>query len=116
MSNIVNLEQVKRDVTLASGTPSSDTVPEFIKPRSIVDMTDTEQDAFLLELRNRRLRAQQIIKEQREAAAAVESAKARDKIERKIAMCMRAEERVGKAIEKLEAELFSLRALVLMNE
>lgn len=105
------MEQVRRDVV-----PASDTPPEFIKPRSIIDMTDTEQDAFLIDLRNRRLRAQQLLKIAQEQKAAIASAAARMKIEKKAAMVARAEERVGAAIERLEEQLFQLRALVLQNE
>lgn len=112
--NVVSMEQLRRDA--ATAVPASDTIPEFIKPKSIIDMTDTEADAFLVDLRNRRLRAQQLLKQANEQKAAIASAAARMKIEKKAAMVQRAEERVGAAIEKLEEQLFQLRALILQNE
>lgn len=120
--NIVKLEQARREMSLtnadaaASAGQPSDTVPDFIKPRSIADMTDTEADAFLVDLRNRRMKAQQLIKQQKEAKAAIASAAARAKIEKKIAQVERAEAKAGDAIDKLETLLFQLRALVLQNE
>lgn len=109
--NVIALETAHREAV-----PASDTPPDFIKPRSIVDMTDTEADAFLVALRERRLRAAEMIKQQKAAKAAVDSAVARQKIEKKIAQCERAEERLGVALDKLETLVFQLRALVLQHE
>jgi len=66
--NVIALETVRREAV-----PASDTPPDFIKPRSITDMTDTEADAFLVALRERRLRAAEMIKQQKAAKAAVDS-------------------------------------------
>lgn len=116
MTNVTRLEDIKRmNAVMPDAEPASATaepaIPEFIKPRSIADMSDTEADAHLIALRDRRMKMAAYLKEQEQAKANVASAVALHKIEKKIGMVKRAEEKLVAAFEKMEEQLHQLRAL-----
>lgn len=106
--NVVHIDSVKQQAT----TPAADAVPEFIKPRSIADMNDIEQDTYMAALRDRRLKAMQAVSEAKRAKAEASSMTDRKKIEAKIAQCERKEAQAKDALEKLETLVIQLRTLV----
>ena len=106
--NVVSLEQTRRDAQLA--------VPEFIKPRSLAEQPDSEQDAYLIALRDRRLAATRKLAEAKEAKAQLANLSARMKIEKKIAQVDKAAVKAQEVHDKLEQLIFDLRALILQAE
>lgn len=106
--NVVHLDSVKQQ----AATPAADAVPEFIKPRSIADMTDLEQDQYMAALRDRRLKAMQAVSEAKRAKAEASSLADRKKIESKIVQCERVEQKLIEQTEKLETLVIQLRTLV----
>ena len=87
------------------------TVDEAIQPKSIMNMTELEQEAFLNALRDRRMRAVQVLK----AAAAdrhhASTITAAIKLERKADQAEKQLDKVTKALDKLEEMIYSIRAL-----
>lgn len=114
--NIVSLEQTRREVQAAANLAPDAPVPEFIKPRGLSDMTDMEQDAYLIALRDRRLAATRKLVEAKEAKAQLANLSARMKIEKKIAQVDKAAVKAQEVHDKLEQLIFDLRALILQAE
>ena len=114
--NVVSFELARREAATVAAPPDPNAIPEFIKPRSITDMTETEALAHLTALRERRLRYSVILNEQQEKKANLASAVSRAKVEKKIEQVKRQEEKVDKQIEKLEELVYQLRALIIQVE
>jgi hypothetical protein len=112
-ANIVSLEDVKRDKMLDEAARDPDAVPEFIKARSIADMTETEQDEWLIGIRSRRLEAIRKLETVKQAKTELSALSARHKLEKKLEQVRKAEEKVLASLEKLEELVFQARALSL---
>lgn len=111
MNTVVSLDAVKRDKMMEAA--AEEPVPEFIKPRSIADMSDTEQDNYLLAIRARRLEAVRKVEAVKQAKNELSALSSRHKLERKLEQVRKAEEKVIASIEKLEELVFQARALSL---
>jgi hypothetical protein len=112
-ATIVSIDAVRRDQQIAEALLPDAPVPDFIKPRSIADMTDTEQETMLIALRTRRLEAIQKIQQMQKQKADLSSANSRIKLEKKLEQIKRQEEKTLAAIDKLEELIFQGRALAL---
>lgn len=112
-ATIVNIDAVRRDQQIADALLPNAPVPEFIKPRSIADMTDTEQETMLIALRQRRLEAVQKLQQLQKQKAEIASVSSRLKLEKKIEQIKRQEEKAITALDKLEELVFQGRALAL---
>ena len=88
-------------------------VDEAITPKSLADMTELEQEMFLRTLRDRRLKASQILTAARAAKRHTATVQASVKLEKKIEAVQKQYDRVDAALNKLEDMLISLRALQL---
>ena len=86
-----------------------------IQPKSLLNMTDVEQDVFLQQLRDRRLRASEMIKEAQRAKHHASSIASAIKVERKAEQAQRQYVKANKALERLEELLYDLRALTLQH-
>ena len=78
-------------------------------------MTDVEQDAFLQSLRDRRLRASEMIKAAQVAKHQASSIASSIKLERKAEQAQRQYLIASKALDRLEVLLYDLRALTLQH-
>ena len=90
-------------------------VDDPIQPKSLLNMTDVEQDVFLQQLRDRRLRASEMIKEAQRAKHHASSIATAIKVERKAEQAQRQYVKANKALERLEELLYDLRALTLQH-
>jgi len=108
-NKVVKLRQPT--VTRAAGV----VVDDPINPKSLLNMTDVEQDAFLQTLRDRRLRAAELIKSAQQAKHHASSIASAIKLERKAEQAQRQYEKANKALERLEELLYDLRALTLQH-
>ena len=90
-------------------------VDDPIQPKSLLNMTDVEQDAFLQQLRERRLRAAEVIKAAQIAKHQASSIASAIKIERKAEQAQRQYIKASKALDRLEELLYDLRALTLQH-
>lgn len=86
-------------------------VDEAITPKSILNMTELEQETFLNQLRDRRMRAAQILKRAAEAKHQADTIASAIRLERKAEQAERQLEKVNKALDRLEEMIYSLRAL-----
>ena len=107
--NVVKLRQSQPKAVAGSA------VDDPINPKSILNMTDMEQDFHLLQLRERRMRAAEI-----QRRAALDKANATTvaiaiRMEKKQESVKRLYERATKALDKLEEAIYSLRALHLQH-
>jgi len=90
-------------------------VDEAIQPKSILNMTELEQETFLNQLRDRRMRAVETLKRaaaDRQLANTISSA---IKLERKADQAEKQLDKVTKALDRLEEIIYSLRALHLQH-
>jgi hypothetical protein len=90
-------------------------VDDPISPKSLLNMTDVEQDMFLQQLRDRRLRAAEMIKQAQLAKHHATSIASSIKVERKAEQAQRQFIKASKALERLEELLYDLRALTLQH-
>jgi len=90
-------------------------VDDPIQPKSLLNMTDVEQDMFLQSLRDRRLRAAEMIKAAQHAKHQASSIASAIKLERKAEQAQRQYDKANKALERLEEMLYDLRALTLQH-
>ena len=90
-------------------------VDDPIQPKSLLNMTDVEQDAFLQQLRDRRLRASEMIKAAQLAKHHASSIATAIKVERKAEQAQRQYVKASKALDRLEELLYDLRALTLQH-
>lgn len=86
-------------------------IDEAISPKSILNMTELEQETFLNQLRDRRMRAAQVLKRAAEAKQQADTIASAIRLERKAEQAERQLEKVTKALDKLEEIIYSLRAL-----
>ncbi len=84
-----------------------------ITPRSFLTMSELEQDMFLKQLRERRLRAVEVMKQVEVAKQQANSVQAAYKLERKADQIQRQLDRINKGFEKLDELILSMRALSL---
>lgn len=88
-------------------------VDDPINPKSLLNMTDVEQDMFLQSLRDRRMRAVEILRQAAIARQSAQSIASGIRLEKKAEQCEKLLERTTKALDALELSLYSLRALSL---
>jgi len=103
-----------RQPTVKSSSAGA-SVDEAITPKSLLNMTDVEQDVFLNQLRERRLRAAELIKAAQVAKHQATSIASAIKIERKADQAQRQFDKASKALERLEELIYDLRALTLQH-
>ena len=89
----------------------TNSVPEFITPQAIYQMTAEQHDALLDAIRERRLSAVHQYEAAQKAAQEAADDKARITLFRQCEMCENNITRVDKAIEALEARVNKMRAL-----
>ena len=106
-NKVVKLRQ--HAVTSSAGV----SVDDAINPRSLLTMTDIEQDMFLQHLRERRLRVVELMRQAARAKQQITSAAALMKFEKKQDQVEKQLERTHKALEKLEELVYDMRALAL---
>jgi hypothetical protein len=111
-NNVVKLRQPPAKVAGVSIGASGD---EAIMPKSLLNMTEVEQQAFLNHLRERRLRAAAIMKEAHANKHRADSISAMVKLEKKALAAAKEYERASKALDKLENLLGDLRILHLQH-
>jgi hypothetical protein len=88
-------------------------VDDPILPKSLLNMTQVEQEVFLAALQARRLRAAEIIKQAHVAKRQADSVANMVKIEKKAEQANKQYEKASKALDRLEILLYDLRALAL---
>lgn len=84
-----------------------------INPKSILDMTEVEQELFLRSLRDRRLKAAEAIANARAAKRQIANVQNNVRMEKKIEAVQKQHDRVATALAKLEEMVLSMRALQL---
>ena len=94
-------------------TAAGVSVDDAITPKSLLTMTDIEQDLFLQHLRERRLRVVELMRQAALAKHKITSAAALMKFEKKQDQVEKQLERSHKALEKLEELIYDMRALAL---
>ena len=94
---------------------SGASVDEAINPKSFMNMSDLEQDMFLQQLRERRMRVVEVLKAAKAAKSQATSIAAKVKLERKIDQLEKQLERTTKALDKLEELVYDVRALTLQH-
>jgi len=95
----------------AAGVGVGASVDEAINPKSFMNMSDLEQDMFLQQLRERRMRVVEVLKAAKAAKSQATSIAAKVKLERKIDQLEKQLERTTKALDKLEELVYDVRAL-----
>jgi hypothetical protein len=108
--NVVKLRQPKVDKPSAGVA-----VDDPINPKSILNMTDVEQDVYLQHLRERRMKAVEILKRADIARREATTVAIAIRIEKKAEQVQRQVEKADKALEKLEELIYGLRALALQH-
>jgi primosomal protein N'' len=108
-TNVVKLRQPTP--TSAAGVAIDDP----ITPRSLMTMTDLEQDMFLQHLRERRLRVVELMRAAEAAKQRASSVVTKMKLEKKGDQVEKQLERTTKALDKLEELIYDLRALTLQH-
>jgi len=90
-------------------------VDDAITPKSFLNMTDVEQDVFLNQLRERRLKAAKLLKEAHIAKRHTESVNAMLRIDKKSAQVTSQLDKATKALDKLDQLLYDLRTITLQH-
>jgi len=106
-NNVVKLRQPSQVAGVVVDDP--------INPKSILNMTDVEQDVFLQQLRERRLRVVQVLKEAQRAKAQASSLASALRLEKKGEQVQKQLDKVTKAMDRLEELVYDLRALTLQH-
>lgn len=88
-------------------------VDDPINPKSLLTMTEVEQNAFLQSLRDRRMRAVEALKSAAAARTHASTFMEAARLERKAEQVQRQLDKATKALDKLEEQLYGLRALTL---
>jgi len=109
-NKVVKLRQPQVDKP-AAGVAADDP----INPKSILNMTDVEQDMLLQQLRERRMKAVEILKRADIARREATTVAIAIRIEKKAEQVQRQVEKADKALEKLEELIYGLRALALQH-
>lgn len=92
---------------------SGNAAEQAINPKSLANMTDVEQEAWLRSIRDRRLKAIVAVRDAHEKKVRATVISGMVKIEKKTAQIDKVTEKIDKDMEKLEQLLFDLRALQL---
>jgi len=108
-NKVVKLRQPQ--VTPAAGV----SVDDPIQPKSLLNMSELEQEMLLNQLRDRRLRAAVMLKQANVAKNQADSVISMIKIEKKAEQVARQFDRASKAFDKLEEMLYSLRTTALQH-
>lgn len=108
-SKVVKLRQPA--VTSAAGV----VVDDAINPKSLLNMTDVEQEVFLNQLRDRRMRAAEAMRRAAHAKLQVTALAISIKLEKKADQVQRQYTKASKALDKLEELIYDLRALTLQH-
>ena len=108
-SNVVKLRQPSTPAVAGVA------VDDPITPRSLMTMTDLEQDMFLQHLRERRLRVVELMRAAEAAKQRASSVVTKMKLEKKGDQVEKQLERTTKALDKLEELIYDLRALTLQH-
>jgi hypothetical protein len=90
-------------------------VDDAIMPKSFLNMTQVEQDMFLQQLRDRRLKAAKLLKEAHIAKRHTESVNAMLKIDKKSNQVTKQLEKAIKALDVLDVLLYDLRTITLQH-
>lgn len=109
-NNVVKLRQ-----PTAKSSSAGASVDEAINPKSFLNMTQVEQDMFLQQLRERRMRVVEVLKAAAAARQHASSVASTIKLERKAETVQRLLDRATKALDKLEEAVHGLRALTLQH-
>jgi hypothetical protein len=109
-NKVVKLRQPVGDANRAGVS-----VDEAITPKSLLNMSDLEQDMFLQHLRERRLRVVELMRQATIAKQQATSVASLMKLEKKQDQVERQLERATKALEKLEELIYDMRALALQH-
>lgn len=86
-------------------------VDDPINPKSLLNMTELEQEVFLQQLRERRLRAAEVLRRAIADKQRATTVAAAIRLEKKQAQVQRLLERATKSLDKLEEAIHGLRAL-----
>lgn len=97
-----------------SASGSSTTIPHFIQPKSIDQMTDDEMDEALEIRRQHRLSAFIIYQQTEEELKAVKEETAKKKLEKKLEQFYKQLESADRALDKLQKLVNDIRALKLV--
>jgi len=111
-NKVVQLRQ-PRAPKARGAVPVVDAQNAAITPRSFLTMSELEQDMFLQQLRDRRLRAVQVMKQVERAKEQANDAQSSARIERKAEQIQKQLDKINVAFEKLDELIFSMRALSL---
>jgi ABC-type ATPase with predicted acetyltransferase domain len=90
-------------------------VDEAITPKSFLNMTDVEQDLFLQQLRERRMRVVEVLRQAAAARAHATTVASAVRLEKKADSVQRLLDRATKSLDKLEEAVYGLRALTLQQ-
>ena len=108
-NNVVKLRQPA--VASKGAAAAGVSIDDVMSPKSLLNMTDVEQDVYLQKLRERRMRAAEVLRAARQNRARAESITAMVKLERKADQVERQLEKATKALDKLDELIYALRAL-----
>jgi predicted transcriptional regulator len=108
-SKVVKLRQPATSVAAGAAVDGA------ITPKSLLNMTDIEQDMFLQQLRERRLRVVELLRQTAIAKQRATGVAVLMKLEKKQDQVERQLERTTKALEKLEELIHDMRALTLQH-
>jgi hypothetical protein len=104
-NKVVKLRQPTRNSVAGVG------VDDPINPKSFLNMTEVEQDMFLQALRERRMRAVEIVKRAIADRAQASTVAMALRMEKKHIQAQRQLDKVNKALDKLDEIIYSMRAL-----
>ena len=113
MADDTNVVRLKTKGAVQPSTAQRSTASDdiTIKPKSLLSMTDVELQAFLLQLRERRMKAVRVIKQAADASHSAKMLSNKDRMERKVAAAEKQLAKVDAALEKLEEYVRDLRAM-----
>lgn len=108
-NNVVKLRQPPSTQTAAVAVGASDP----IQPKSLINMTDAEQDMFLQHLRERRLRVVELLRAASAAKKEATTVAALVKLEKKQVQVTKQLDKATASLERLEELIYDMRALAL---
>ena len=111
-TNVVRLK-TKGAVQQLAAQPSLTSTDYVVTPKSLLQMTDLELQQFIIQLRERRMKAAKALKQAGEARVHTTLISQRDRMERKITAAERALAATDKALERFELLVRDLRAMQL---
>jgi len=106
---------VKLRQPTASSSSAGVAIGDVINPKSLLNMTDVEQEVFLNQLRDRRMRAAEQMRRAAHAKLQVTALAISIKLEKKADQVQRQYDKANKALDKLEELIYDLRALTLQH-